>query len=373
MSDEFAPSFQDVLNENLGTVGLAAGLAVNRSVQNVQRDVGKFRRELGSLRGEMAAVRKQEEEEARNRETVFQLNVQIDEVVALGPSPAALLMIERLMGAFETLDFSSYAFRQLQDKQFWYATKNRLSEIKARLLDQLPEEAHSNLALLKIWHAFNQELRDYCQAAREVYTPLYALESARAEVSRTAIAYELKKRKYPLVVHKFFRQRDFAFTLLENHGEAGFLAPIEESYTKSEHVKRRLWVWWVLVAALPVAVFAPPLLLLLPLLVPLIIIRKKWSADVETHSMLLDNALGVYWKVKDEFDKSSKLNFDMFIEFDLDHDKRYEAISPDLREYLFNHSVPLPERLAKAAEIDSYVEALKAALEVSEDLLVAET
>jgi hypothetical protein len=191
MSDEF-PTPQDILNDNPGVVGAAAGYAVNRNIQATNRNLEHLKKEVSSMQRELVRTRQQEETEHRRREQVFQVSSQLDELISQEKSPDVLLRLQHLDQAFKELGLTSASFRSLSDKEFLNSTKLRFRRALEEHRASMSAEALKSLDALKQWSTLSEcaqqllvEDVEFAEATQKLSEAQEKHSEAEAALSKT--------------------------------------------------------------------------------------------------------------------------------------------------------------------------------------------
>jgi acyl carrier protein len=127
VSDEF-PSIPDVLNDNAGVVGAAAGLAVSRNVQAANRSVRQLQDQVTSLQRDLAKSRAKDEWEEWHREKLYKIFREANTSQCSPTSSSSFLDIASLAYRFHKTIPDTSAFRSIQDKEFLQTTASLVAE-----------------------------------------------------------------------------------------------------------------------------------------------------------------------------------------------------------------------------------------------------
>lgn len=171
MSDGF-PTLPDVLNDNAGVVGAAAGLAVSRSVQATNRSIRNLQDQLGSVQKELAKSRSKDEWEEWHREKLYRLSVELREAASQPVTRASLVNTASLAYRFHKTIPGTYAFRSLQDKEFLQTTESQVFNLWKTSCASLTSGL-DDLKELCAWHKFVHLL-----------SSLFAVEENKASLTR---------------------------------------------------------------------------------------------------------------------------------------------------------------------------------------------
>jgi len=155
MSENFA----DVLNENAGVVGAAAGYVINRNVSATNRNIAAtnsnisaLRGELGKLKAQLAQEQRREERDRLNREMLFQVGLQVDAIKISDSSVKIYFDAIRVSNDFKQLGFTSATFNTLEDKTFFNGVATFIEDISERIWNRLSDEEKQQVSELSDWN-----------------------------------------------------------------------------------------------------------------------------------------------------------------------------------------------------------------------------
>lgn len=192
MSDDF-PTLPDILNDNAGVVGAAAGLAVSRSVQATNRSIRNLQDQLGSVQKELAKSRSKDELEEWHREKLYRLSVEIREAAGQPVTRASLVNVAALAYRFQKTIPGTSAFRSFQDKEFLQSTESQVINLWTTSCASV-NSGLDDLKELCAWHKFDCFLRSLLAVEESKVQLAEELEAAAHDRD---VASSAKKQVWP--------------------------------------------------------------------------------------------------------------------------------------------------------------------------------